>query len=328
MSGGSSERYWAGVDLGGTKMLAVIYDDKFNALGRERKRTRGHEGAARGLERIAKAIRQAAEKAEIDPSQIAGIGIGAPGPVNLEKGTIIEAPNLGWENIKVQKVLSKEMDCPVSLLNDVDAGVYGEYRFGAGKDARCVVGAFMGTGIGGGCVYDGLVFRGKNRSCMEIGHMPVVENGPLCGCGRRGCLEAVASRLAIASAVAAAASRGDAPHLLAETGTDMQDIRSAALAASVANGDVAVREIIENAGNAMGRVLAGIVNLMAPDRIVLGGGLVEAMPDLICKAVSESAAKLVMPSAVGTYDIVPAELGDDSSVLGAAAWGQKLDEGH
>ena len=326
MSADREKRYWVGVDLGGTKMLAVVYDEKFKPKGRERKRTRGHEGANRGLERMAKAIREAAEDAGIRYDQIAGIGIGVPGPVNFEKGIIIEAPNLGWKKVRVEKVLGREFNCPVALLNDVDAGVYGEYRFGAGKRARCVFGAFLGTGIGGGCVYDGLVFRGRNRSCMELGHVPAIPDGPLCGCSRRGCLETVAGRLAIASAVATAASRGDAPHLLQKTGTDMRNIRSGALAASVEAGDAAVKEIIENAGATVGRVLAGVVNLMAPDRVVLGGGLVEAMPDLICGSVAAAMEELVMPSAVGTYDVVPAILGDDSSVLGAAAWGQKVAE--
>jgi glucokinase len=186
------------------------------------------------------------------------------------------------------------------------------------------VGVFPGTGIGGGCVYEGRIVRGKPGSCFELGHVPVIRNGPLCGCGRRGCLESVASRLAIASAASAAAYRGEAPYLLSQVGTSVADIRSGVLAASVEAGDKAVREIIEEAGFWIGFALAGVVNLMAPDVVLLGGGLVEAMPNLFADAVEKSLRKQVMPSFGKSYRVAVSELGDDAGVLGAAAWAQAV----
>ena len=317
---GDKKRYWVGFDLGGTKMLAKAFDDKFSTLGKSRNKTRGYEGSEAGLDRIVKTIHEALEAAELKKEQLSGIGIGCPGPLDLEQGIIHNAPNLGWQDVPVQSHLKKSMGCPVVILNDVDAGVYGEYRYGAAQNARTVIGVFPGTGIGGGCVYDGQIIRGKNASCMEIGHVQVAPEGPLCGCGRRGCLEAVASRLVIASQAAAAAYRGQAPYLLETFGSDLKDIRSGALAASVAAGDIQVENLIREAARHIGRAVAGVVNLMGPDMVVLGGGLVEAMPELFVSEVSVTAKKRALPTLADSFEVVAAELGDDAAVIGAAAW--------
>jgi glucokinase len=209
------------------------------------------------------------------------------------------------------------------LLNDVDSGVYGEFRFGAATGARCVVGVFPGTGIGGGCVYEGKILRGKTSSCMEIGHIQIVPDGPLCGCGRRGCLEAVASRLAIAASVAQAVYRGQSNYLIATCGTDVGMIRSGVLAEAVESGEKVVERIVRAAAAHVGTAVATVVNLLAPDTIVLGGGMVEEMPDLFVAEVSGAAAARVMPSFVGSYKVVPAKLGDDAGAIGAAGWAQQ-----
>ena len=152
---------WVGFDLGGTKMLAVVYDSQFQPLGKSRKKTKGHEGKEAGLKRINAVIQEALEDAGVAPNQIRGLGIGCPGPLDIEKKTIRIAPNLGWENAGVGKSIEDEFGFPVTVANDVDAGVFGEYEFGAGKGCRCVVGIFPGTGIGGGCVYEGKLIRGR-----------------------------------------------------------------------------------------------------------------------------------------------------------------------
>lgn len=315
-------RHWIGFDLGGTKMLAKVFDADFQALGHDRTKTKGHEGMEAGLGRIVKTIQDALKKSEVDEKQIAGIGIGCPGPLDLDAGVIRSAPNLGWENVPVKDHLEAKFDCPVVMLNDVDAGVYGEYRFGVAKESRTVVGVFPGTGIGGGCVYDGKILRGKTSSCMEIGHVQVAPEGPLCGCGRRGCLEAVASRLVIASRSAAAAYRGQAPHLLKNAGTDLADIRSGALAASIAAGDATVERIVREAARHIGRAVAGVVHLLAPDKVVLGGGLVEAMTELFVHEVGGAARRRVLPAFADSFEVVAAKLGDDAGVIGAAAWAE------
>jgi glucokinase len=224
------------------------------------------------------------------------------------------------------KKLVSAFGCPVHVLNDVDAGVFGEYTSGAGRDERCVVGVFPGTGIGGGCVYEGRLIRGGGFSCMEIGHIPVVPDGPLCGCGRRGCLETVASRLAIAGAAAAAAYRGEAPTLLGLAKSNVAKMRTGVLTKAIEGGDVVVEKIVRQAAQWLGRGVAVVVNLLAPDCVVLGGGLVEAMPELYREEVTASVAAHVMPSFEGTYRIAVAELGDDAIVVGAAAWAKTMQE--
>jgi glucokinase len=305
-------------------MLSQVYDDSFKLLGKERKKTKASASTSSGLDRIVEVIRNAIKNAGISDSRIAGIGIGCPGPVDMDHGILLSPPNLAWNNVDFAEFLGKEFGCPVAVINDVDAGVYGEHRFGSAKDAFCAVGLFPGTGIGGGCVYRGEILRGKTSSCLEIGHCPVVTNGPVCGCGQRGCLEAVASRPAIAAAAARAALRGDAPHLLENAGTDLANIRSGALAQSIADGDKVVAEIVSEAARLIGIAVAGVINLLSPDIVILGGGLVEAMPDLFVGNVDRAALKRVMPAYRETFKVVPAALGDDAGAIGAAAWARHV----
>lgn len=322
--GEAKKKYWVGFDLGGTKMLANVFSPSFKIVGRERCKTKGHEGVQAGLARMAEAIEKALADAKVDRAELAGIGVGSPGPLDLDRGLVLDTPNLGWKNAPVKDALEKKFGCPAVVMNDVDAGVFGEYARGAAQGARCVVGVFPGTGIGGGCVYEGKIIRGANFSCMEIGHVKVVENGPLCGCGQYGCLEAVASRLAIAQAAAAAAYRGEAPRLMSVAGTDLSEIRSGALAESIKAGDRAVEDIVRNAARHIGRAMANIVNLLAPDTILLGGGLVEALPDLFQEEVEKHVKRNIMASFAGTYKVQVAQLGDDATSIGAAAWAQAV----
>ncbi len=323
MTSENLSRCWVGFDLGGTKMLAKVYDSKFKEVGRERKRTKGHGGSEVGLERIQKTIRKALEAAEVSPGQVGGIGVGFPGPIDMDSGKLLEAVNLGWEDMPLREALEEEFKCPAFIANDVDLGVFGEYRFGSAQQANCVLGVFPGTGIGAGCVYDGKIFRGKFSSCMEIGHMQINQHGQLCGCGHYGCLETEASRLAISAEAAKAAYRGEAPCLRERAGTDLQDIRSAALADSIKGGDEAIERIVRRAAEKIGIAVGNMVSIMCPDVIVLGGGLVEAMPEIYVETVTETAQNVAMRPLAKLFRVVAAELGDDAGVLGAAAWAEK-----
>ncbi len=318
------EGCWIGFDLGGTKMLAQVYDDSLNLLGKDRKKTKPASDVNAGIARIVETIREALVVAQVDPSRLAGIGIGCPGPCDMERGVMTSPPNLAWGDVEISKLLTKEFNCPTAVINDVDSGMYGEFRFGAAKDAFCALGVFPGTGIGGGCIYRGEILRGHNITAMEIGHCQVVYNGPLCGCGQRGCLESVASRTAIAANAARAALRGDAPHLFAKTGTDLANIRSGALAESIKEGDKAVELIVQEAARLIGLAVSTTINLLAADVVVLGGGLVEAMSDLFVTHVDKAARKRVMPAFKNAFKVVPAALGDDATAIGAAAWAQHV----
>lgn len=316
----STTARWIGFDLGGTKMLATVYDEDFRVLGRKRKRTKGQEGVEAGIARMIATIADALAESQVSLDQVGGIGVGCPGPLDLNDGVILNSPNLGWQNAPIKKSLEKHFNLPAVIVNDVDAGMYGEYRFGAAAGSRCALGVFPGTGIGGGCVYEGRILRGQNRSCMEIGHLQVMPDGPLCGCGKQGCLETVASRLAVAAAAAKAAYRGQAPNLFQMAGADIANIRSGVLAAAIKAGDEVIERIVRDAAGHIGIAVAGVINLLAPDIVVLGGGLVEAMPDLFVKSVAQAARNRVMPTFIDSFKVKAAQLGDDATALGAAAW--------
>ncbi|MFO7732606.1 MAG: ROK family protein, partial [Candidatus Aminicenantes bacterium] len=184
---------------------------------------------------------------------------------------------------------------------------------------RCVLGVFPGTGIGGACIYEGRILRGRTGSCMEIGHVRVQAEGRLCGCGQRGCLESVASRLAISAEAAAAVYRGEAPALRDLAGTDLADIKSGTLAKAIKAGDSAVETIVRNAARQLGSAVASVVNLLAPDVVVLGGGLVEALPEIVLGEARKAVRGQAMKAFTGDLKIVAAELGDDATAMGAAA---------
>jgi glucokinase len=323
MAKNKGRQLWVGFDLGGTKMLATVYDSKFRLLGKERRRTRGYEGAEQGVARIVETIQAALVKAEISAADLSGIGVGSPGPLDPDAGVLLDLPNLGWKKVPLKASLEKTFGCSVRVANDVDAGTYGEYCFGAGKGARCVLGVFPGTGVGGGCVYEGNILNGRGISALEIGHCRVLPDGRRCGCGNRGCLETVASRLAISSNAAAAAYRGEAPHLLAATGMDLSRMRSGAIAESIKQGDVAIEQIVRDAARWLGLGISYVVNLLVPDVVVLGGGLVAAMPEIYRAEVTAAAMEYAMPPFRKSFRVTIAELGDYATAMGAAAWARQ-----
>lgn len=319
-----SERdLWIGFDLGGTKMLAIAYTHDWKAVGRRRRKTRGRDGSDQGIQRIGSTIDRLLEENGLTPERVAGIGIGCPGPIDLRRGRILTTPNLGWDDVDVGEFLRKRFGRPVVVMNDVDAGVFGEYRFGAAKGSRCAVGIFPGTGIGGGCVYEDRILEGAGISCMEIGHTRISSSDRASGYELPGTLEAEASRLTIAAEAAKAAFRGEAPYLRKAAGTDLANIRSGVLADAIAQGDRSIRRLVETACQTIALGVVNIVHLLAPDTIVLGGGLVEAMEELIVGTVKKAARQNVMEVYRDRFDVVAAKLGDDAAALGAAAWAHK-----
>jgi len=321
------QTFWIGFDLGGTKMMATLLDAELKPIASKRKSTRGHAGADQGLERVISCIHTVLEEAGESADQLGGIGIGCPGVVNLRKGILRTAPNLGWTEVPVRAVLESHFQVPVAVLNDVDAGAYGEFRQGAGRGADTLVAVFPGTGIGAGCIHSGRLLTGTHASCMELGHTRVLSFGALERPGTPPVLESLCSRLAMASAAAAEAYRGNAPHLLAEAGTDLTEIKSGALARAIEAGDGAVEEIARNAARLLGVSVANVVDLLGPDRIVLGGGLVEKLPDLYLQDVRGAVDRCANPVLAGDVTIRQAELGDDAAVIGAAAFAQDAQNG-
>lgn len=304
-----------GLDIGGTKMMACVFDHKFNVLGRCRKKSKSskQETPEARIERVVKdAIADSGGKA------IRGIGVGSPGPLDPKTGIIIDTPNLGWKKFPLGDVLAKAFNVPVAVDNDVNLGTYGEWVFGKVKDCRDVIGLFPGTGIGGGIILNGKLYHGASGSAGEVGHMTLEVDGPYCGCGKRGCLEALASRVAIAAEIAALAARGDAPYILENCGTDLANIRSSAIAKAIDAGEKMVEGVVRKAAFYTGIAAANLVNIFSPEALVLGGGLVEAMESLYMEEVTRALKIHTMPFLLKFVKVVPAKLGDDAVAMGAA----------
>jgi len=312
--------YWIGFDLGGTKMMACVLDDKYQVLGTARKSTQGPQGATKGIKRIATTIEEAMAAAGVKPEQIKGIGIGCPGTVNPARGILITAPNLGWNNISLGPRLKAIFKCPVVTLNDVDAGTFGEYTLGAAKGARSLLGVFPGTGLGAGFVYDGKLIHGKSVSCMELGniYLPGTHlNSPLPGVAL---LEDLTSRLGIAAAASVECYRGQTPLLDGKTNASLREMKSKALTGSYKAGEAASVNVFNNSIHYLGMGVAIVINLMGPDHITLGGGLVEEMPRVYLNALKAEIAKYAIPEILSGVRFSTARLGGNAVAIGSVAW--------
>ena len=309
-------KIYLGLDLGGTKMMMSAITPQLKVLNRVRKKTHANKGAKDGMRRMIKGIQTCLE--EIGEHELLGIGVGCPGPIDRESGIIGYLPNLKWRRIPIVDILGKEFDCPVSLNNDVNMGAYGEVKMGAAQGFKNVIGIFPGTGIGGAIVLDGKLVSGVNGYAGEIGHVCVMPNGPLCGCGNFGCLEALAGRLAVARQAATAALRGEAPFLLKNSGTDVTKIKSSDLSEAIAGGDKVIETIVHRTARLIGYAAADICTLLNPDMIILGGGLVEAMSRIYIDEISAGIKERALSFSKRAVKVRKAKLGDDAVVLGAA----------
>ncbi|HEY1051534.1 MAG TPA: ROK family protein [Prosthecobacter sp.] len=312
--------FWIGFDLGGTKMMASVLDASYQVLGSARKSTNGSEGAAKGRGKIIKAIHEAIAEAGVNPKGIQGIGIGCPGLVNPERGILIHAPNLGWSNMALRRTLQAEFKCPVTVLNDVDAGTYGEYALGAGKGARSLLGVFPGTGVGAGFVYNGQLVMGRAISAMELGNLPLPGThigSPVFGTVM---LEDLTSRLALASQAGLACYRGQLPELDKKTQGALRSIRSKALSAAFQSGEEAAMVMFRNSIRYLGMGVAYVVNLLAPDRITLGGGLVEELPNLYLNLLKEEVDRYAIPELARGIKYTLAKLDGQAVAVGTVAW--------
>jgi glucokinase len=239
---------------------------------------------------------------------------------------VVSSPNIPFlKNMSLGLELRQALGVNVEIENDVNAGLYGEHQFGAAAGYSNVAGIFMGTGIGGAFIFNDKLYRGATGSAGEVGHLLIDPLGPLCGCSRRGCLEAMAGRLAVASEAVAMAAKQQAPKLFKEFGTDIREIKSSALAKAIKDGDHSVEDLIKRKSRLVGIAMANIVNLLNPDLIVLGGGMVEAMQHIIIKEAMRSMREHVMPPLSKTVKVVAAKLKDFAIVMGAAklAWDAK-----
>ena len=311
--------YVIGFDLGGTKILAALFDRRFRLLAEFKAKSKPHKGEQNFLRTLKNCFDELLHQSGVKRSEIAGIGVGCPGLIDEKRGVVLSSPNLAFMgNMRLGARIGRLCRLPVVLGNDVNIGLFGEHQFGAARGYSHVVGMFIGTGIGGALILNGELYGGATGGAGEIGHLQVDREGPRCGCGRQGCLEALCSRLSIATEAAALAARQVAPVLLSSAGTNILDIKSGQLAEAVRSGDRSILELLRRKSRVIGRVMADVVNLLSPELIVLGGGLVEALPRLIVKEATRSMRSQAMPGLVRHVKVAAARLGDHAIVMGAA----------
>jgi glucokinase len=317
-------RYALGIDLGGTKILAGVIDlDRGKVVSVAKRKSQADQGPDELTARLLEAASEAIDGAKgVKPE---AIGVGAPGQIDQEKGILLSGPNLGqrMDNLPLRALLHKRFGLPVLLANDVEIGATGEGVFGAGKGYKDFMCVFVGTGIGGAIIRDGQPYRGATNTAGEVGHIVVDVGGRLCGCGGQGHLEAYASRSSIVRAILGELRAGRQSVLsgavamggaAAPGGTA---IRSKTIARAVAEGDRVAVEAIEDASRYLSAGLASVVNFYNPPRIILGGGLIEAV-DLYFDGVARRVEDQSLQATRGGTAIVRTGLGDNAGIVGAA----------
>jgi glucokinase len=306
------------VDLGGTKIMAGVFDAKLDCLGQAKKKTKAVKGFASVVDRIQECVEEALQAASISVKQVAGVGIGAPGSVDPAAGRVIFAPNLGWRDVPFQKQVEERLSVPVFLENDCNLCTLGVHAVEFSGKPRHMVGIFLGTGIGAGIVIGGKLYCGSNFTAGEIGHMVLDVNGPPCGCGNRGCFEAFASRTGIFNRILAAIGEGQETIIGSMLGEDMQDLRSGKLRKAIQAGDKYVAEVVRDAARYTGVAVANVINLLNPECIVLGGGLIEQLENHMLDLIITTARKHAMAGAMRGVRIQSSRLADEAGVVGGA----------
>jgi len=315
-------RLYAGVDLGGTSFIAVIADKKGKVLGTSDGPTTRGAKPEETIDAIADHIREAAKEASVKLSRIRAIGIGAAGAVDPKRGIVVRAPNLGWTNVPLARVLRKKLGPAVILGNDVQVAIIGEHSYGAAQGTKRAVGIWVGTGIGGGLIVDGKIDKGFRGAAGEIGHTVVKEDGPLCGCGRRGCVEALASRSAMERDVRAA-GKSKVLAIMKERGKDR--MTSSVIARALEADDRVMKDVLARAQHYLGLLAGNVVNMFDPEMIVIGGGVAQRLGEKFVAPIAEVArSRFLRPDNEHRIRIEHAKLGDYSGALGACALARQM----
>ncbi len=306
-----------GIDLGGTKILAGVVDSTYGVRGRAKRSTPSGQGEQAILDALVECAREALTVAGVETGQLAGIGVGAPGTLDLDNGVIRLAPNLSVRDFPLASRLGEVLHLPVVLRNDVRAGGYGEFRLGAGRGYTDILTVFVGTGIGGCVIRDGKLFLGHTQNAGEIGHILAKFKGPKCGCGRRGCLEALASKTALAKRINRAVNRGETTPLREAIGKNGR-LKSKDLAAAIDRADPVVVREVERMARVLGTAIGGLINLAPPELVLLGGGVTEALGDPFVARIKHWIHQQGMADPDHRVVVERTALGDDAGFLGAA----------
>lgn len=301
-----------GVDLGGTNYAVGLVDEDGKILARIDGETKVHEGPDAVVERLVKSILSLSEG-----DSIFAVGIGSPGSIDHITGTVRFSPNFpGWIDFPLAEKIERRTSLKVFVENDANAYALGERTFGVAKGMDHVVCLTLGTGIGGGVITHGVLLRGSTGIGAELGHMNVLPNGPKCGCGSRGCLEALASATAIKNFVKEGFERHRESSLFKTKGPESVTPKDVFDHAKL--GDQFALQIFNTVVDALAAAIGSLVNIFNPQMVVLGGGMANA-GDFLLEPVTERAKSYVLPTMLGTYRIELSRLGKDAGILGAAS---------
>ena len=313
-----AEKYNICLDVGGTKVLGAIFNEKDEIIYRLKKRSKsGGEGTADVEKVIIDVVEEMIAESGIDRKKLNAIASCAPGVIDQDTGVVLFTPNLPWRNYDLAGAMRKKFGVPFYVGNDVNLGVLGEYQYGAARGYKNVVGFFVGTGMGGGLILNGELYTGHQFKAAEYGHMILDPEGPLCNCGQRGCLEAFSSKQGMTAYIRQQLSRGR-ESMMAEA---VQEgvFRSKKLKKALAAGDEVAMEAVDRACHYLAIATGNMINTFSPDLVLYGGGVIEAVGEIFLEKVLKEVDRYCMTAIRPTVDIKIAELGDDSILYGDLA---------
>jgi glucokinase len=317
-----AQRLVGALDIGGTKILAAIVDEDGKVIAEQRIATEPERGADATTDRMLAALSAAAKEAHHGLTSLLAVGVTVPGPIDPSKQIVGQPPNLtGWRNVPLGAMLRDRVRVPIAMENDANAAALGEQSFGAGRGVRDMIYITVSTGIGGGLIANGRLVGGMHGAAGEIGHMIVLAGGPTCGCGRQGCLEALASGTAIAREAAAAIGAGKAAALKQRFGATPT---AEQVAGAGEAGDPDAQALLDKAAHYLGIGLMNLIHLLNPEIIVLGGGVSKS--ERVMSRAAGYARQHAFPVMTDGLQILPAALGERSGVLGAASLALRLVE--
>lgn len=311
-----------GCDLGGTNLRAAIVDiETGEVMYQSSVPTLAREGHNAVMNRMGELFLNVIQSSGISLKNIGGIGIGVPGTLDLEKGETLFLPNLPgtWPHVPLRSTITRLTGLPTVLLNDVRSITFGEWRFGAGRGVDTIAVFAIGTGIGGGLVINGQLHLGIGGTGGELGHMSIDFNGPRCGCGRLGCVEAFASGPAISAMGMKAVTQGLTTRIGELSEFDLNRITPELIARAAMEGDEIAKDIYDKAGFYIGNAVANICSSIGPRRVIIGGGVAQA-GDLLLEPIRRTVKSIVHIMPVEQVEIVPSELGNNAGVIGVASW--------
>ncbi|NIA14928.1 MAG: ROK family glucokinase [Nitrospiraceae bacterium] len=310
-----------GVDMGGTNVkTAVVTKDK-RILSKDSRPTRAENGPQAVMDVMKQGVDAVLAETGIDKSNVLAAGIGAPGPLDWKRGLIYELPNLpGWVNVPIADEMAKRLGVPCFVDNDANVACYGEYWLGAGQGTDSICTLTLGTGVGGGVVVFGQLLRGIDGTAAEIGHLKVMRGGRVCGCGATGCLESYASVTGMVRTAVEGIEAGRETILKEMCGNDLSAIGGKMISNAIVQGDDFAKWVMEETGTWLGIGISSLINLLNPERVVLCGGMIAA-GDILFDPIRRTARELSFDVPAARAEIVPAGLGADSGVIGAAGCG-------